>query len=74
VLAESARSELEGRGQLEWLARLETEHDNLAAAMSWFIDQDQLEKAQRLGGATWQFWWLRGHAEELAAYGTRSLP
>src|SRR5215831_14652562 len=65
ALAEPAGPELEDHGQLEWL---ETDHGNLAAALSWLADQDQLEPVLRLmfiNGA-WRFWWLRGHLDELA--------
>jgi tetratricopeptide (TPR) repeat protein len=51
------------------LDRLEAEHDNLSAAMSWFLDQDQPGLAHQLGAVTWRFWWFRGHAEEFARYG-----
>jgi tetratricopeptide (TPR) repeat protein len=51
-----------------WLGRLETEHGNLGAAMSWLVEQDQPGPAIQLSWATWRFWWLRGHAEELASY------
>ncbi len=68
ALAEPAPAELQGPGQLVWLDRLETEHGNLGAAMSWLVEQDQLESAIHLSWATWRFWWLRGHAEELASY------
>src|SRR5215831_5512980 len=68
-LAESAAAGLEGPSQVAWLDRLETEHDNLGAAMSWFLELDQAERAQQLGALTWRFWWLRGHAEEFARYG-----
>src|SRR4029077_3172691 len=68
ALAEPAPAELQGPGQLAWLDRLETEHRNLGAAMSWLVEQDQLEPAIQLSWATWRFWWLRGHAEELASY------
>jgi predicted ATPase len=68
ALAEPAPAELQGPGQLAWLDRLETEHGNLGAAMSWLVEQDQLEPAIHLSWATWRFWWLHGHAEELASY------
>ena len=68
ALAEPTTAELQGPGQLAWLDRLETEHGNLGAAMSWLAEQDQLEAAIQLSWATWRFWWLRGHAEELASY------
>jgi len=68
ALAEPAPAELQGPGQLAWLDRLETEHGNLGAAMSWLAEQDQLEPVIQLSWATWRFWWLHGHAEELASY------
>jgi predicted ATPase len=66
ALAEPAEAEVRDPGQLAWLDRLETEHDNLAAAMSWCLDQDQLEPALRVAWLTWRFWWLHGHVAELA--------
>src|SRR5215471_6705278 len=67
--AGSAAAGLEGPSQVTWLDRLEAEHANLGAAMSWFLDRDQPAPAHQLGAATWRFWWLRGHAEEFARYG-----
>jgi predicted ATPase len=66
ALAEPAPAELQGPGQLAWLDRLETEHGNLGAAMAWLVEQDQFERAIHLSWATWRFWWLHGHVEELA--------
>jgi len=51
-LAESARAGLEGPGQVAWLDRLEAEHDNLGAAISWFLDQDRPGPALQLSGMT----------------------
>ncbi len=67
AIAEPAEEEeLRDPGQLAWLDRLETEHDNLRAAMWWLLDQDQTEQALVTGWVTWKYWWLRGHAEDLA--------
>ena len=54
---------------MAWLDRLEAEHDNLAAAISWLPDQDQPGPVLQLSAMTWQYWWLRGHTEESARYG-----
>jgi predicted ATPase len=67
ALAEPTTAEMQGRGQLGWLDRLEAEHDNLWAAMSWLVDGD-LESAVRLFWVTWRFWWLHGHPAELAGF------
>ena len=65
AIAEPAEPELSDPGQLAWLNRLETEHDNLSSAMSWLLDQDRVEQVLRLGWATWKYWWLRGHVADL---------
>ena len=67
ALAEPAPAELTDRGQLSWLDRLEAEHDNLWAAMSWLVD-GEIESAVRLFSLTWRFWWLHGHPAELARF------
>ena len=69
ALAEPSGAELAGPGQLPWVARLETEHDDLLAAMSWLVDQGHLDQATHLFLMTWRFWWLRGHLAELARLG-----
>ena len=63
-LAEAAEPELKDSGQLQWLERLETEHANLRAAMSRFVEQDRIEQAVRLGWELLLFWWFHGHVEE----------
>jgi hypothetical protein len=68
ALAKPAEAELCGAGQLAWLDRLEIRHGNLNAAVSWLVDQDQIAPALDLIWATWRFWWLRDHAEELTRY------
>jgi predicted ATPase len=68
ALAQPAETELRGAGQLAWLNRLEIRRRNLSAALSWLVEQDRPEPAVDLAWATWRFWWLHGHIEELAAH------
>jgi tetratricopeptide (TPR) repeat protein len=67
--AEPAQADFTGPGQLAWLARLETGHDNLWAAMSWLVDHGPLEQAVHLFQVTWRFWWLHGHLAEFVRLG-----
>jgi hypothetical protein len=69
ALAEPAESEQHDPGQLAWLGRLEAEHDDLRAALSWLVDSGQLRQAVHLAWVTWRFWWLHGHAAELVGLG-----
>jgi len=64
ALAEAAASELRGRGQSDWLNRLDRENDNLRAALGWAIQQDEAESALRLAGALTYFWIIRWNLEE----------
>jgi predicted ATPase len=68
ALARPADDELSGTGQLAWLNRLELGHDNLNAALSWLLHRGRAGAALDLAWATWRFWWLHGHAEELARH------
>lgn len=63
--AERAEPELSGLEQAAWLNRLETEHDNLRAALEWCnASEDGAETALQLAGALWRFWNTRGHFME----------
>ena len=64
TLAEEAYPELKGANQLQWLERLETEHDNMRAALSWALEGKVVEVALRLGGALWSFWSMRVYYSE----------
>jgi len=65
VLAERAEPELSGEKQTSWLQRLEAEHDNLRAALSWCqVEKEGLELGLRLGGALSRFWEMHGHFAE----------
>jgi predicted ATPase/DNA-binding XRE family transcriptional regulator len=62
-LAERAEPELTGRDQEIWFSRLETDHDNLRAALSWGLDR-QDGSATVLAGKIFRFWATLGHYEE----------
>ena len=64
TLAEEAYPELKGANQLQWLERLEAEHDNMRAALSWALERKEVEVALRLGGALWSFWSMRVYYSE----------
>src|SRR5215207_129980 len=64
ALAEEAEPRLRGPEDVEWLERLETEHDNLRVALSWTLERGDAELALRLGGALGIFWHTHGHQGE----------
>jgi predicted ATPase/DNA-binding SARP family transcriptional activator/DNA-binding CsgD family transcriptional regulator len=72
-LAETAEPELSGRNQPEWLYRLETEHDNLRAALGWSLQQPEVEPALRLAAALAMFWHTHGHLSEGRAWLERAI-
>jgi predicted ATPase len=81
-LVERAEPELERSAQAGWYERLETEHDNLRAALVWSqpapegstaADPSDLEAALRMAGSLEWFWLLRGHLREGRAGYERDL-
>ncbi|MFK4089820.1 ATP-binding protein [Kribbella sp. NPDC020789] len=72
-LAEQAERELRGANQEEWLERLQSELDNLRAAMAWALRTRSAGEALRLSGALWLFCYLRGHYAEGSQWLERSL-
>ncbi|WP_460437651.1 BTAD domain-containing putative transcriptional regulator [Amycolatopsis stemonae] len=63
-LAETADPHLRGAEQLDWLAKLEAEHDNIAAAMRGALAAGEATGAMRLAAAAGWYWWLGGHKTE----------
>jgi predicted ATPase/DNA-binding SARP family transcriptional activator len=63
-LAETAEPHLRRAEQLDWLAKLEAEHDNIAAAMRGALAAGEAAEAMRLAGASGWYWWLAGHKTE----------
>ena len=77
ALVEEAEAQLGGPQLVAWLDRLEREHDNLWAALHWFLEQGKasgntsgedaghnIEMALRMGAALEQFWVVRGYRSE----------
>ena len=77
ALAEEAEAQLGGPQLVAWLDRLEREHDNLWAALHWFLEQGKasggisgtdeghnIEMALRMSAALERFWVVRGHRSE----------
>jgi predicted ATPase len=63
-LTETAEPHLRRAGQLEWLATLEAEHDNLSAALRGAIAAGDAQGAMRLAAAAGWYWWLGGRRAE----------
>ncbi|MFE9326390.1 BTAD domain-containing putative transcriptional regulator [Nocardia sp. NPDC052278] len=63
-LAASAEPHLRRADQLEWLATLEAEHDNIAVAMRGALAAGDAAGAMRLAAAAGWYWWLSGHKAE----------
>lgn len=76
-LGERADPRLRRAGQQAWFLRLESEHDNLRAALRWLLDHSRPEQALRLAAALGYFWWLRGYNTEALSWleeGLRKAP
>jgi predicted ATPase/class 3 adenylate cyclase len=67
--AEDASEQLHGPAQLAALDRLEAEHDNLRAALTWSLDaaadgETHTSTGLRLASALTKFWYQHGHIIE----------
>jgi non-specific serine/threonine protein kinase len=72
-LADQAEPKLRGPEQAAWMERLEAEHDNLRAALTWAFQNEAVEAGLRLAGALYWFWYIRGHASEGRAWLEKGL-
>jgi predicted ATPase/DNA-binding XRE family transcriptional regulator len=64
ALAERSGPELGGPGQAAGLRRLETEIDNMRAALRWSVDHGESEAIARMAWSMWTYWWSSGHISE----------
>jgi predicted ATPase len=63
-LAETAEPHLRRTEQLEWLAVLKAEHDNIVSAMRGALAAGDAHAAMRLAAASGWYWWLVGRKAE----------
>jgi predicted ATPase/DNA-binding SARP family transcriptional activator len=63
-VAEDAEPGLRGPELLQSIVDLQTEHENLRAALRWSIEHDEADTGLRIVGALWRFWHLGGHLSE----------
>ncbi|MER6257697.1 BTAD domain-containing putative transcriptional regulator [Streptomyces sp. NPDC001584] len=74
AFAEEAEPLIRSAAQLPWIRRVETELDNLRAALqSAVVENADTEAGERLVFALGWFWWLRNYRAEGAEWTTRTL-
>jgi tetratricopeptide (TPR) repeat protein len=72
-VAEEAAAEYRGPNEVEWLNRVEREHDNIRAASDGFGARREVEMELRLAAAAVYFWFIRGYHTEGAERLLRTL-
>ncbi len=74
ALTEAGRSKFWGPGDGAWLARLDSDHDNLRAALQWSLTMDDPRQLSlRLIAAIARLWEVRGHFSEGYSWLTEAL-
>jgi predicted ATPase len=73
ALAEAVEIDVVLPGHEQWLARLEAEHANLRAALSWLEAARDADAMQRLAGALFMFWFVRSHLREGRGWAEQAL-
>jgi predicted ATPase/DNA-binding SARP family transcriptional activator len=63
-LAEQGQARLQGPEQEIWIDRLERDHANFRAALQWWSEHGDVERALRLGAALSRFWIAWGYRAE----------
>lgn len=72
-LAERSPLALMGSGDGREYDRLDREHNNLRAALSWTLERGETETSLRIANAIWSFWHHRGHLTEGSDWLDRAL-
>ncbi|WP_394793418.1 ATP-binding protein [Armatimonas sp.] len=72
--AEQVEPYLSGAEQQRWMERLDSDHDNLRAALGWSLESvHEPESGLRLCSMLWWFWRVRGHETEGRQWCERAL-
>jgi predicted ATPase/class 3 adenylate cyclase len=72
-LAEEAEPHFQGPEEKRWLDRLETEHDNMRAALAWALQQGEAEASLRMVGILHRLWLVRGYLSEGRRWASEAL-
>jgi predicted ATPase/class 3 adenylate cyclase len=73
ALAHEAEPALSGPDQTRWLARLELEYANLAAALDWLLASGRVEEELRVVSSLERFWRAHAHVSEARRWLTLGL-
>ena len=78
AVAEGIVPKLAGAMEAHWLDYLETEHENIHTALSWFLERaaqgtECVEQTVRFCSALIKFWEIRGYFQEAYTLLTRTL-
>jgi predicted ATPase/class 3 adenylate cyclase len=73
ALVEEAEPNLTGSEQQGWYERLAIEQDNTREALTYACESDDGERALRLAGTIWRFWWVRGQIAEASRWYERAF-
>jgi predicted ATPase/class 3 adenylate cyclase len=65
MVEEASRAFFQGPEPVEWLRRLDREHDDLHAALEWSLGRPgEGAAALRMASGLWRYWEIRGHLTE----------
>jgi len=73
ALAEKAESKAHGPEEVNWLDKLEVEHNNVRSVLEWSLREGRLEAVARIAGALWEFWLYRANLTEGRGWLERAL-
>lgn len=65
LVDEASPAFFHGPEPVEWLRRLDREHEDVRAALEWCLDQPgEGRSGLRIAAGLWRFWEIRGHLSE----------